>query len=72
MADEVVNIDLTADELIDRLKDGKIYDLKKVPTALNNFFQPERILQLRELALREVTHQLERKIFVEVPKNNQT
>src|SRR6201986_4312260 len=48
MADEVVNIDLTADELIERLKDGKIYDKAKIPTALGNFFQAERILQLRE------------------------
>jgi two-component system sensor histidine kinase KdpD len=69
MADEVVNIDLTADELIDRLKEGKIYDEKKVPMALNNFFQAERILQLRELALREVAHQVERKIDIEIPKN---
>ncbi|MDB5147135.1 MAG: sensor protein KdpD [Mucilaginibacter sp.] len=68
LADEVVNIDLTADELIDRLKEGKIYDQKNVPTALNNFFQVERILQLRELALREVAHQVERKIDIEVPK----
>ena len=68
LADEVVNIDLTADELIDRLKDGKIYDEKKIPLALNNFFQTERILQLRELALREVAHQVERKIGIEVPK----
>jgi two-component system sensor histidine kinase KdpD len=68
LADEVVNIDLTADELIDRLKEGKIYDPKKIPTALNNFFQVERILQLRELALREVAHQVERKIDIEVPK----
>ena len=68
MADEVVNIDLTADELIDRLKEGKIYDEKKIPLALNNFFQTERILQLRELALREVAHQVERKIDIEVPK----
>src|ERR1700744_6480917 len=68
LADEVVNIDLTADELIDRLKEGKIYDEKKVPLALNNFFQTERILQLRELALREVAHQVERKIDIEVPK----
>src|SRR6201985_3257315 len=68
LADEVVNIDLTADELIDRLKDGKIYDEKKIPLALNNFFQTERILQLREMALREVAHQLERKIDIEVPK----
>jgi two-component system sensor histidine kinase KdpD len=42
-ADEIVNIDLTADELIDRLKAGKIYDESKIQRALNNFFQPERI-----------------------------
>jgi two-component system sensor histidine kinase KdpD len=69
MADEVVNIDLTADELVDRLKEGKIYEEKKIPQALNNFFQAERILQLRELALREVANQVERKIDTDVPKN---
>ncbi|MGV8878637.1 MAG: sensor protein KdpD [Sphingobacteriaceae bacterium] len=67
-ADEIVNIDLTADELIDRLKAGKIYDKSKIERALNNFFQPERILQLRELALKEVAHHLERKIDIEIPK----
>jgi two-component system sensor histidine kinase KdpD len=69
MADEVVNIDLTADELVARLKEGKIYDESKIKMAMDNFFQAERILQLRELALREVAHQVERKIDVEVPKN---
>ncbi|WP_276089305.1 sensor protein KdpD [Pedobacter sp. JY14-1] len=67
-ADEIVNIDLTADELIDRLKAGKIYDQTKIKRALDNFFQPERILQLREMALKEVAHHLERKINIEVPK----
>lgn len=67
-ADEIVNIDLTADELIERLKAGKIYDRSKIRQALDNFFQPERILQLRELALKEVAHHLERKISVVVPK----
>ncbi|SEA62576.1 two-component system, OmpR family, sensor histidine kinase KdpD [Pedobacter hartonius] len=67
-ADEIVNIDLTADDLIDRLKAGKIYDQTKIKLALDNFFQPERILQLRELALKEVAHHLERKINIEVPK----
>ena len=67
-ADEIVNIDLTADELIERLKAGKIYDKSKIEMALNNFFQPERILQLRELALKEVAHHLERKIDIEIPK----
>lgn len=68
MADEVVNIDLTADELIERLQSGKIYEVSKIRQALNNFFQPEKILQLRELALREVAHHLEKKIDLEVPR----
>ena len=68
IADEIVNIDLTADELIERLQAGKIYDQTKIRPALDNFFQPERILQLRELALKEVAHHLERKISIEVPK----
>src|SRR6201996_1154717 len=68
LTDEIVNIDLTADELIDRLKEGKIYDKSKVNIALQNFFQPDKILQLRELALKEVAHHVERKIDIEIPK----
>jgi len=68
LADEIVNIDLTADELIDRLRDGKIYDQSKIALALQNFFQSDKILQLREMALKEVAHHLERKIDIEVPK----
>ncbi|MES2827050.1 MAG: sensor protein KdpD [Bacteroidota bacterium] len=67
LADEVVNLDLTAEELIERVRAGKIYDKTKIERALNNFFQPERILQLRELALREVSQYLERRINREVP-----
>ena len=66
MADEVVNIDLTADELIDRLKAGKIYKPDKVAAALNNFFTQENILQLRELALKEVALRVEKKVDSEV------
>ncbi|MEJ0030188.1 MAG: sensor protein KdpD [Bacteroidota bacterium] len=69
LADEVVNIDLTADELITRLREGKIYDAAKVETAVKNFFQPEKILQLRELALKEVASQVERKVDSEVTIN---
>lgn len=68
-ADEVVNIDLTSDELITRLKEGKIYKAEKIQTALKNFFKSEHILQLRELALKEVASQVERKVEIEVPKN---
>lgn len=67
-ADEVVNIDLTADELITRLKEGKIYEQAKIQTALANFFKSEHILQLRELALKEVASQVERKVETEVTK----
>jgi two-component system sensor histidine kinase KdpD len=66
IADEVVNIDLTADELIKRLKAGKIYDHSKIQQALTNFFQPEKILQLRELALKEVAGQVERKVDYQI------
>lgn len=69
IADEVVNIDLTADELIIRLKEGKIYQADKIQAALTNFFKSEHILQLRELALKEVASQVERKVENEIPRN---
>lgn len=62
IAHEVVNIDLSADDLITRLKEGKIYEQHKVQQALQHFFKPEQILQLRELALKEVAGQVERKV----------
>lgn len=71
MANEVVNIDLTAEELITRLKSGKIYDQSKIQQALTNFFKPEQILQLRELALKEVATQVERKVETEVTRPQQ-
>src|SRR5450432_397048 len=68
-ADDVVNIDLTADELVTRLKEGKIYTPDKIERSLKNFFQSDKILQLRELALKEVASQVERKVEIEVPRN---
>ncbi|TGE07856.1 sensor protein KdpD [Hymenobacter fodinae] len=62
-ADEVVNVDLTVGELRTRLEEGKIYDPQKVPAALQGFFRPDNLLQLRQLAVREVSlllgHQIE-------------
>jgi two-component system sensor histidine kinase KdpD len=68
-ADEVVNIDLPADELITRLKEGKIYTSDKIERALSNFFRTENILQLRQLALKEAASLVERKVEREIPKN---
>ena len=66
MADEVVNIDLTADDLIARLKAGKIYKPDKIAAALGNFFTQENLLQLRELALKEVALRVEKKVEISV------
>ena len=62
----MVNIDLTAEELINRLKSGKIYRRRKIQTALHHFFKTENILQLRELALKEVAFRVEKKVENEV------
>jgi two-component system sensor histidine kinase KdpD len=59
-ADQVVNIDLPADELRQRLRDGKIYAAHKVPSALDHFFTEENLTTLRELALREVASSVDR------------
>lgn len=59
-ADQVVNLDLAADDLLERLRTGRIYDEAKVDWALAHFFQEEKLAALRELALREVAESLER------------
>src|SRR5665213_1065980 len=59
-ADQVVNIDISAEDLRQRLLEGKIYDQAKVPTALENFFTDENLTTLRELALREVASSVDR------------
>jgi two-component system sensor histidine kinase KdpD len=58
-ADEVVNVDLSPEDLQKRLKTGKIYPLERVPQALENYFQPGHLQQLRELALREAASQID-------------
>lgn len=57
-ADEVVNVDITVDELRTRLRDGKIYATEKVEQALANFFRKGNLNMLRELALRTTAEQV--------------
>jgi two-component system sensor histidine kinase KdpD len=57
-ADEVVNVDVTVDELRDRLREGKIYRPEKVEQALTNFFRKGNLSTLRELALRAVADEV--------------
>jgi len=59
-ADQIVNHDLAVEDLLERLKGGKIYAQDKIPWALENFFTDEKLATLRELALREVAESLDR------------
>jgi two-component system sensor histidine kinase KdpD len=57
-ADEVVNIDITVDELRSRLRQGKIYAPEKVEQSLANFFRKGNLNMLRELSLRTTAEQV--------------
>src|SRR5215510_5930121 len=57
-ADEVVNVDVTVEELRTRLKQGKIYKPEKIEQALTNFFRKGNLSTLRELALRTVAEEV--------------
>jgi two-component system sensor histidine kinase KdpD len=57
-ADEVVNVDVTVDELRSRLRQGKIYAPEKVEQSLANFFRKGNLNMLRELALRTTAEQV--------------
>jgi two-component system sensor histidine kinase KdpD len=58
-ADQLVNVDITSEDLRRRLADGKVYTQERVETALNAFFKASNLEQLRELALRELAAQLD-------------
>jgi two-component system, OmpR family, sensor histidine kinase KdpD len=58
-ADEIVNVDLTTTDLLERLKDGKIYPKERIESALSNFFQNSNLHKLRELTLRETASQID-------------
>jgi len=57
---QVVNLDLAVEDLLERLKAGKIYAPDKVTWALEHFFKDDNLMTLRELALREVAESVER------------
>jgi len=59
-ADQVINLDISAEDLQERLREGKIYPADKVQAALANFFTEENLTTLRELALREVASTVDR------------
>jgi two-component system sensor histidine kinase KdpD len=60
-AHQIVNVDLSSEDLQDRLQAGKIYPPERVERASANFFTDDNLTRLRELALEEIAHLLDRK-----------
>lgn len=60
-ADQVVNVDLSAEDLQERLKGGKVYPAERIERALSHFFTEANLTRLRELALEELAHALDRR-----------
>jgi two-component system sensor histidine kinase KdpD len=58
-ADQIVNVDLTTEDLRRRLTDGKIYPKERVAPALENFFTEGNLEHLRELTMREIASQID-------------
>jgi two-component system, OmpR family, sensor histidine kinase KdpD len=61
LADQVVNVDVSAEDLRERLEAGKVYPQERVAEALANFFTQQNLTRLRELALEEIRHLLDRR-----------
>jgi two-component system sensor histidine kinase KdpD len=58
-ADQIVDVDLTTEDLRKRLEDGKIYPNERIETALTHFFKTSNLEKLRELTLRELASQID-------------
>ena len=67
LADQLVNVDITTDDLRQRLSEGKVYVPGRTEAALSNFFRPENLEQLRELTLREIAAKLDAKRRNQLP-----
>jgi two-component system sensor histidine kinase KdpD len=66
-ADEVVLVDLTVEELLERLRAGKVYPEDRIGSALQNFFRIENLQSLREIALRQMAEDVESKRLTAAP-----
>ncbi|MGA8573404.1 MAG: histidine kinase [Desulfobaccales bacterium] len=68
-ADEIINVDISPEDLLRRLREGKIYPPERVSVALENFFKRVNLDQLRELTLRELASQIDLKRRTEPEEN---
>jgi two-component system sensor histidine kinase KdpD len=71
-ADQLVNVDVSAEDLRERLQSGKVYPAERVERALANFFTQENLTRLRELALGEIAHALDRRRREQTPSEEGT
>lgn len=71
-ADQIVNIDLPAEDLIERLKLGKIYPSERIESAMSNFFTEPNLTRLREITFSEVANFLDRRQRRMTPDVNKT
>jgi len=69
-ADEIVNVDLTPEDLQERLREGKVYTLERIPVALGHFFRMANLENLRELTLREMAAQIDLKRHETEPEDD--
>ena len=68
--DEIVLVDLTPEALQNRMKRGDIYPLERTERALSNFFRPANLIALREIALRQVSHVVDRTLETYLEKEH--
>jgi two-component system sensor histidine kinase KdpD len=71
-ADQIVNIDLPAEDLIERLKAGKIYSQERIENAMSNFFTEMNLTRLREITFSEVANFLDRRQRLKAPDHAKT
>jgi two-component system sensor histidine kinase KdpD len=55
-ADQIVNVDVSTEDLLERMKNGKVYPPDRAERAMENFFTPANLTRLREITLTEIAH----------------
>src|SRR3982075_2188248 len=68
-ADAIELVDLTPDDLIQRLKEGKVYVPKQAERALEHYFSPGNLTALRELALRRTAERVDEQLLTHMQGN---
>jgi two-component system sensor histidine kinase KdpD len=60
-ADQIVNVDVSTEDLLERMKSGKVYPPDRAERAMENFFTPANLTRLREITMTEIAHLIDRR-----------